>query len=272
MAQGEERLEGSSFPSCSAFLPLKLTLIPLPSQVYIAPHNGPTQYTDETEFHLALKNAGVKHVVRVSTLTHYVHAHSPVYYGRSHWAVEQFLDALSKTDSQLEWTSLQPNFFTSMYGASAAEWIKEYRKTGKKTTLKLIPDEHTSVAIMDPSDVGAVGAAILALDDDARKAHYGQRYVLAGPVNVSGREIVNAVEKITGTTVDDVLFADTSVLEFLGQVGVFEKRLIPSVATGCGPLWDGTSSREGAGNSPAVVQLAEPKRTIEDAHRAMTQE
>lgn len=237
-------------------------------RVYIAPHNGPSQHTDETEFYLALRNAGVKHVVRVSTLVHYVHADSPVYYGRSHWAVEDFLSQPGM--AALKWTSLQPNFFTSMYIDAGAQWIKTYRETGKKGRLQIISDEHVPAAILDPSDVGAVGAALLALDDDGLATHASQRYVVSGPANVDGRDILRAVEEIAGTNVEDVKFGDTSLLAHLGEIGVLEKRLVPSVQAGMDALFNGSSSREGAPNSPAVVRLAEPKTTIEQALRKMT--
>lgn len=236
-------------------------------RVFIAPQNGPSQFTDETEFHLALRDAKVQHVVRVSTLTHYVHADSPVYYGRSHWAVENFLDQPAL--GPLGWTSLQPNFFTSMFMAAAAEWIKDYRTTGKQATLKLLLDDLTPAALIHPSDVGALGAAILALSDEALATHRSQRYILAGPSNIKGCDIVAVVEKIVGVKVEDVKFRDDSALTYLAEIGAFEKRLVPSVLNGLVPLWNGTSSREGAGNSSAVVELREPQLTIEDALREM---
>jgi uncharacterized protein YbjT (DUF2867 family) len=36
-------------------------------RVYIAPHNQPNQFTEESGFYLALLEAGVKYVVKVST-------------------------------------------------------------------------------------------------------------------------------------------------------------------------------------------------------------
>lgn len=117
--------------------------------------------------------------------------------------------------------------------------------------------------MIDPADVGHYAAALLALDDPA--PHAGQRHVLAGPVNVNGRDIVDAVGEITGTMVGEVNYRDLSFLEYLGAAGLVEKRLPPSVAKSIAGLWTGDGSKEKSGNSQAVVELAEPKGTMQEA-------
>lgn len=79
-----------------------------------------------------------------------------MYYGRTHWATETLLSQPEFMD--LAWTSLQPNFFTTTYLASTAVWIKSYQKTGKQKTLATNPAANVAVAMIDPEDVGSIGA------------------------------------------------------------------------------------------------------------------
>lgn len=159
-------------------------------KVYIAPHNLPHQFVDESALHIALLHAGVKYVVRVSTNVEYIGPTNPVYYGRAHWAIENLLS--QPEFKSLQWTSLQPNFFTASYLASAANWIKAYRKIGKQETLAMNPSADAAVAMIDPEDVGNVGAHLLALEDPTLHNH--ARYVLSGPEDVTGKRIVELVE------------------------------------------------------------------------------
>ena len=54
-------------------------------------------------------------MVRVSTTAQNVQPDTPIYYGRTHWAMEQLLS--QPEYSSLQWTSLQPNVFTTgLYG------------------------------------------------------------------------------------------------------------------------------------------------------------
>lgn len=229
---------------------------------FIAPFNSSSQFSDDSGFYLAAREAGVRYVVRVSTLVHYVKPDSPVFYGRAHWAAEELLG--SAAFAGLGWTSLQPNFFGPMFLATAVEWVKNFRASGKQDTLNVILDEHAQAAVIDPADVGALGAALLLLDDAARAPHLGQRYVLAGPRDVSGRDVVRAVEGVVGETVESVSFRDVSWMPL-----VFERRLIPSASSALEWLWDGSSTRAGAGNSEAVVELAEPRGTLEETLKAL---
>ncbi|KAH7118254.1 hypothetical protein B0J13DRAFT_458349, partial [Dactylonectria estremocensis] len=105
-----------------------------PTLVYIAPHNLPQQLIEESDLRIALLHASVKYVVRVSTNVEYIGPTNPVFYGRAHWAIENLLSQPEFKD--LQWTLLQPNFFTASYLASAAEWVKAYRTTGKVCVVR----------------------------------------------------------------------------------------------------------------------------------------
>ena len=115
---------------------------------------------------------------------------SPVFYGRSDWAIENLL---SQPDlKSLQWTSLQPKFFTASYLASASNWIKAYQKSGQQEILVMVLAADAAVAMIDPEDVGTVGQHLLALEDTT--PHKNARYILSGPEDVTGRDLVKLVE------------------------------------------------------------------------------
>ncbi|KAF2035965.1 hypothetical protein EK21DRAFT_96556 [Setomelanomma holmii] len=141
------------------------------AKVYISPHNRPSQFVEESGLYIALLQAGVEYVVKVSTTVEYVSPKSPVYYGCSHWAIEKLL-SLPEFDS-LQWTSLQPNFFTVTFLVTAVYWIKRYQKT---------------VAIIETKDVGTIRAHLLTLKDPSLHNH--ARYTFSGPEDVTRNDIV----------------------------------------------------------------------------------
>jgi uncharacterized protein YbjT (DUF2867 family) len=235
-------------------------------RVYIAPHNQPNQFPEESAFYNALLQVGVKYVVKVSTNVKYIGPTNPVYYGRTHWAIETML---SQPEFQgLQWTSLQPNFFTRMYLASAAEWVKDYRKTGNsQATLKTNVAEDEAVAMIDPEDVGSVGSHLLALDDPA--PHNGAKYVLSGPEDLTGKQLLTLVEKYAGTKVPAVEFKDVTWIDELSKSGGYPEKVLSSIRAGCIPLWQGDCSLSGTPTSAEIMKLAAPKRTPEDAFKAL---
>jgi uncharacterized protein YbjT (DUF2867 family) len=236
------------------------------TRVYIAPHNLPHQFVDESALYVALLHAGIKYVVKVSTNVEYIGPTNPVFYGRAHWAIENLLS--QPEFKNLQWTSLQPNFFTISYLASVADWIKQYQKTGNQETLAIIPAADAPVAMIDPEDVGKIGAYLLALDDPTPHNH--ARYILSGPEDVTGKQIVETVEQYTGVKVQDVEYKATSWFNDL--VGIYPKKYLPSILVGCEPLWQGKCSLSGTPTSKEVMELAPPKRTIVDALKAMMEE
>ncbi|PVH67357.1 NAD(P)-binding protein [Cadophora sp. DSE1049] len=237
-------------------------------RVYIAPHNLPHQFVEESALHVALLHAGIKYVVRVSTNVEYVGPTNPVFYGRSHWAIENLLS--QPEFKSLQWTSLQPNFFTASYLASTVDWIKAYRKTGKQETLAMVPAADAAVAMIDPEDVGNIGAHLLALEDPMPHNH--AKYVLSGPEDVTGKRIVELVEQYLDIKVQNAEFKVTSWLGDLVKAGVYSEKDLPSILAGCEPLWQGKCSLAGTPTSKGVMDLAPPKRTVVDALKAMLEE
>ncbi|KAG4431022.1 hypothetical protein IFR05_013497 [Cadophora sp. M221] len=142
---------------------------------YIAPHNLPSQFAEESNLHLALLHADVKYVVRITTNAEVLSPTNPVFYGRAHWAIENLLSQPEFKD--LQWTSLQPNFFTISHLALVADWVKKYRETGGTA-----------------NDVGNVGAHLLALDDPSPYNH--GRYIVSGPEDITGKDLVKLPRKL----------------------------------------------------------------------------
>lgn len=99
------------------------------SRVFLASHNEPTQFAEESQFLVNALNAGVKYVVRISTTAANVRPNLKAYYPRSHWAIEQMLG--QHEFKAMHWTSLQPNTFTAMFLDSTVEFIKQTRRTGE---------------------------------------------------------------------------------------------------------------------------------------------
>lgn len=238
------------------------------TRVYIAPHNLPHQFAEESALHVALLHAGVKYVVKVSTNVEYISPTSPIFYGRSHWAIENLLS--QPEFKALQWTSLQPNFFTATYLTSTVDWIKAYQKTGKQTALGIIPAADAAVAMIDPKDVGNVGAHLLALEDTT--PHNRAKYVLSGPEDVTGQSIVKLVEQYADVKVEKTEFKVTSWLGDLAKAGVYPEKFLPSILAGCDALWQGKCALAGTPTSKEIMQLAPPKHTVADALKAMLEE
>ncbi|KAG7126823.1 hypothetical protein HYQ44_000543 [Verticillium longisporum] len=176
-------------------------------RAFIAPHNEPSQFAEESTFHLAALKGGVDYVVRISTTAANVHPDCDAYYPRSHWAIEALLS--SPEFKRLRWTSLQPNVFSSFHLQPAATLVNEFRKTGKQSPLKLTAAEDVPVGIIHADDVGEFAAHLLVEEDVA--PHNGAKYVLNGPEDITGRQIVALVEQEIGTKVEEVHYKDMSL-------------------------------------------------------------
>ncbi|KAL0930059.1 uncharacterized protein CTRU02_214879 [Colletotrichum truncatum] len=233
-------------------------------RAFIASHNQPNQFAEESNFYVSALNANVQYVVRISTTAANVRPDSPVYYPRSHWAIEALLDTTEFRN--LWWTSLQPNVFTQQYLASAVEWVKAFQKTGKKGTLKLMASKDVPVGIVDPNEVGAFAAHLLLQDDP--KAHSRARYVLNGPVDITGQQIVDLVESYSGTKVDKVIFKDLSFIEYLAKDAPEGSRdIILSIKRAQETAWEGRCTA--STTSKEVTQLAPLKRVPSEIFKEM---
>ncbi|PQE20131.1 hypothetical protein CJF30_00001456 [Rutstroemia sp. NJR-2017a BBW] len=209
-------------------------------RAFIASHNEPTQFAEESTFHLAALRAGVKYVVRISTTAANVKPDCDAYYPRQHWAIETMLS--SPEFQNLHWTSLQPN-----------------------TTLRLMASEDAPVGVIDPDEVGVFAAQLLLQEDTA--AHNKARYVLNGPEDITGKQIVELVEQYIGTKVENVTYKDTSFIDEWAAATPQSKSLILSIKHAPVTAWEGKASA--STTSKEVLELAAPKHTCAEIFKTM---
>lgn len=230
------------------------------ARVFIAPHNQPNQFAEESTFHLAALRADVQYVVRISTTTANVRPDCDAYYPRQHWAIETMLE--SSAFEKMQWTSLQPNVFSSFYMSPAAELIKNVRSGGKQGTLSLIANADTPVGIIDANDVGIVAAHLLMQDDTT--VHNKAKYTINGPEDITGNQIVAMVEEHIGAKVEHVKFADMSFVEaFVVSSPQESNNVIGSIRYAAQAVWDGLCKADTT--SKEVLELAAPSKTPADA-------
>ncbi|CAI7627413.1 unnamed protein product [Penicillium palitans] len=229
------------------------------TRAFIAPHNDPNAFAEESTFHIAALNAGVKYIVRISTTAANVRADCPAYYARTHWAVEALLSSPEFTN--LQWTSLQPNIFSAFYLSSAVEFIKQYRKTGKQGDLKLIASKEAPIGVIDSSEVGVFAAHLLSQEDPS--VHNKAKYVLNGPEDITGQQLV-----------EKVIYQDTS---FLDQIWEYQyaatnqsKNVIFSIKHAPVTAWEGKCST--STTSKEVLEIAAPKITPTEALKGLLEE
>lgn len=234
-------------------------------RVFIASHNEPTQFADESTFLLAALQAGVKYVVRISTTAANVKPTSLAYYPRSHWAIEALLS--SPEFEKMHWSSLQPNIFFNFFLAPAAELIKQVQAGGQQHTLKLIAAEDAPVGVIDAVDVGVFASHLLAEQDTS--VHNKAKYVLNGPEDITGRDVVNMVEERIGEKVKDVSFKDMSMVEQIAATYPGPKNVVMSIEHAAETAWEGKCSA--STSSKEFLQIAPPKGTAAAALDALLQ-
>lgn len=232
-------------------------------RAFIASHNQPNQFAEESTFLVAALQAGVEYVVRISTTEANVRPDSAAYYPRSHWAIEALLG--SPEFDALKWTSLQPNVFSQFVLQGAAELVKGHRETGKQGPLSLILSEDGPVGIIDSDDVGPIAAHLLAQEDPA--VHNKAKYVLNGPEDITGRQVVELVEKYINAPVEKVLFKDMSFIDHVAAASNESKNVILSIKHAPVTGWEGLCTA--STTSKEVLELAAPKRTPEDVFKTL---
>lgn len=225
-------------------------------RAFIASHNEPHQFPEESAFHVAALKAGVQYVVRISTTAANVRPDCDAYYPRSHWAIEALLG--SPEFKAMQWTSLQPNIFTAFYLSTAADFIKRYRETGKQETLRLIASQDTPVGIVEGYEVGVIAAQLLSQENIS--AHNNARYVVNGPEDITGTQVVKMVEEHIGTKVQNVSYKDLSFLHSMADSAPQgDRHLILTMENAAVTAWEGKCTA--STTSKQVLELAAPART-----------
>lgn len=237
-------------------------------RIFLASFNTMSAFALEANFLNNARLAGVKYIVRISTTPMNVSATTEVYYGRTHWAIENLLS--QPEFKSLQWTSLQPQVFTNSYFTTCVSWLQNCKKTGKQEPLGLMADESTPNAVLDPSDVGELGAHLLAQDDPSK--HSGARYVINGPENITGKQMVEILEQHIGEKVQKVTYNDMSFIDGLRQSGDMNEQAVRSIALAPVPTWEGRGSVEAMPTSEEVLELAPPRRGASRMLREMLNE
>lgn len=232
-------------------------------RAFIASHMLPTQFAEESTFHVAALNAGVQYVVRISTVAANVRPDCKAFYPRTHWAMEAMLD--SPEFSAMQCTSLRPNAFAPLYLFTATEFVKNYRKTGKQEILRLMANEDAPVAVIHPDEVGAIAAHLLAEEDPSR--HNKAKYVLIGPEDVTGKQIVEMVEHAIGTKVENVVYKDMSFIERMATGTPEFNTIMRSIENAAETGWEGKCST--STTSKEILELGLLKVTPAEVFKAM---
>lgn len=124
----------------------------------------------------AARQAGVTHVVLLSSITALTHPHlGPA---AENLAVEQLLK-----DSGMAWTILRPTQFAS----NSLMWAASIRDHG----TVLVPYADTGLPTIHPSDIAAVARVAL-----TEPGHHGRTYALTGPERVTARQQVAAIAAV----------------------------------------------------------------------------
>jgi uncharacterized protein YbjT (DUF2867 family) len=146
--------------------------------------NGKRQLETEKQFTDLAVAAGVKHLVKMSSMEAVAHAKTPI--PQAHWAVEQHIRA-----SGLDWTMIKPNFFMQNLLTSAGS-IKQQRKFS-------LPMGNGTTGMADVRDIGAVCAEVL-----TGKGHAGQSYEITGPEVLTFHDVAERFSEVLGEKVEYV--------------------------------------------------------------------
>ncbi|MFI1422344.1 SDR family oxidoreductase [Streptomyces sp. NPDC020731] len=129
----------------------------------------------------AARQAGVEHVVLVSSITVRTHPHLPA--AAENLAVERLLQ-----DSGMSWTVLRPTQFASN-ALWWAESIREHRSIR-------VPYADVGLPAVHPADIAAVARAAL-----TEPGHRGRTYALTGPARITPRQQARAIGAALGDEV-----------------------------------------------------------------------
>jgi uncharacterized protein YbjT (DUF2867 family) len=143
--------------------------------------NGPDQLRLETGFYDAAVDAGVQHVVKLSSMEAHADAPNPVH--RTHHEAEEHLKA-----SGVEWTIVR----TSFYFQNFLNTAPRIRSEG----ILSLPVGRGRATMTDVADAAAAMAAALL---DTR--HRGRSYDVTGPELLDFDEVAGRISRVAGREV-----------------------------------------------------------------------
>ena len=146
--------------------------------------NNEQQEAIETRLVDAAAEAGVRHIVKLSSMEASPDSKSPI--ARLHYTVEQHI-----RQSGLAWTMVRPNFFMQNLFGNAAT-IKSIQKF-------FLPLGDGKTAMSDARDVGAVIGEVMTGD-----GHEGQSYELTGPELLTFADVADRFSEVLGKKIEYV--------------------------------------------------------------------
>jgi uncharacterized protein YbjT (DUF2867 family) len=138
----------------------------------------PDMVAVQTNFIAAAKQAGVRHVVKLSGIA--PELDSPFRFARMHGEIERALEA-----SGLAFTHLRPGEFMQTYFRHIPALVAK--------GLMFRPMEHAKIASIDTADIAQVAAAVL-----TGSGHEGKTYPLTGPESLTMDEVAAKLTAATG--------------------------------------------------------------------------
>lgn len=215
-------------------------------RAYLVLGSSPETLELEGAFVDAAKQAGVRHLVRLSVIGADQPGSARMRFGAGHQAMEQLV-----RDSGLEWTFLRPNGFMQNYLGQAATIAADGRFFSTLSPAAV-------VSHVDARDIGEVAAKALTED-----GHAGRAYALTGPEGVSDDQVAERLTAALGKPVEHVLIAPEDLRRNLIAAGVPGWN-----ADGLGELWAFYETGHAGQVAPDVERvLGRPARSFEDFGR-----
>lgn len=146
--------------------------------------NGEHQLAREKQFTDLAVAAGIRHLVKMSSMEAVVHATSPI--PRAHWASEEHI-----RKSGLAWTMVKPNFFMQNLLASAGSIKSQH--------LFSLPMGEGTTGMADIRDIAAVCVEVL-----TGTGHAGRSYEITGPEILTFRDVAERFSSVLGRKIEYV--------------------------------------------------------------------
>ncbi|KAM5353611.1 hypothetical protein ACJ41O_000261 [Fusarium nematophilum] len=143
-----------------------------------------------------------------------------------------------------------------------------FHQAALEAGVQLMASEDGPVGIVDPHEVGLLAAHLLTQDDVT--PHDKARYVLNGPEDITGRQVVAMAEQYMGARVEDVSFRDLSFIDHMAAQTQESKNVILSIKHAPKTAWEGKCTASTTSNE--VLRLAAPKNAPAKMFKAMLEE
>ena len=167
------------------------------TRVLIVMGNHPDQAMLEQRFATVAADAGVAHLVKVSSMEAAPDATAAL--PKNHFETEQHIAEL-----ELGWTFLRPNYYMQnmlMYAASVS-----------RASSFALPLGRANTAMIDARDVGRVAARVL-----SEEGHEQQIYRLTGPELLNFHDVAGQMSSILQRSIEYIEQTPEAFREVLGQ-------------------------------------------------------